>query len=456
MKTNMKAFALVAAAAALVAWPMAARAADEDVNQLKKEVSDLQKKVDALEKAPASINVVAVHIPEGVASAILARDAMNDQQEAAPRVDNQTLDPKYTGFIPVPNTEVIMKFNAKPHVDITADSDNSGDSRRFVTARIPVDGDPDQGGGEQFNVNANASQLKWDVRAPNLPGAPRFYYQNDFFGDSQADMKYRLQHLYGSIYNVVAGFTYGVFEDPDIWPDTVDYEGPNAVNFSRRPLVQYKKSLGKEWTTTLGLEKPDIYIDTTGDDTASTDTPMPDLGANLRWENADAGHMQLSGIARDIAVESDTAGDDDVFGWGFNLGGTYNVTKSDTLLALANYGEGIGGMGNDTSFVNSDAAFDADGNLEALPYWSGFVGLTHKWSEKWRSTVTYGYVELDNSDGQAADAYHTTTYASANIICQVRKQMSVGLEGLYGEKETKDGSSGDVFRAQLGLVYSLF
>ncbi|HEY8239982.1 MAG TPA: hypothetical protein VIH35_00970, partial [Kiritimatiellia bacterium] len=75
---------------------------------------------------------------------------------------------------------------------------------------------------------------------------------------------------------------------------------------------------------------------------------------------------------------------------------------------------------------------------------------------KWRSTVTYGYVDLDNSDGQAGDAYHTTTYASANIICQVRKQMSVGLEALYGDKETKDGSEGDVWRVQLGLAYALF
>ena len=34
--------------------------------------------------------------------------------------------------------------------------------------------------------------------------------------------------------------------------------------------------------------------------------------------------------------------------------------------------------------------------------------------------------------------------------------MSVGLEGLYGEKETKDGSSGDVWRVQVGFVYSIF
>jgi hypothetical protein len=400
--------------------------------------------------------VILISLPEGAASAIADRLALNDQQEAAARAGNQTLDPKYTGFIRVPNTEVIMKFNAKPHVDLTMDSGNAGDKQRFVPAKIPVEGDPSEGGGGQFNINANGSQIRWDVRAPNLPGSPRFYYQNDFFGSSGSDMKYRLQHLYGSVYNVVAGFTYGVFENPDIWPDTVDYEGPNAVNFARRPLVHYKHTLDENWNATFGVEKPDIYVDTTGDDAATLDSPMPDLGANLRWESADTGHMQFSAIVRDIGVQSAVYGDDSTVGWGFNLGGGYNITENDTLLGMVNYGEGIGGMGNDSSFVNSDAAFNGNGELEALPYYSALVGLTHKWNDQWRSTATYGYVNLDNTDVQTGDAYHTTSYASVNVVCQLRKQLSVGLEGLYGDKETKDGSSGDVFRTQLGFVYSIF
>lgn len=451
---SMKFFA-VAAGVAVAVWPLAVRAAD-DVEQLKKEVGELQKKVEKLESAPASVNVVAISIPEGAVSEILDRAALNDQQEAAPRVGSAALDPKYTGFIPVPNTEVIMKFNAKPHVDFTYDSDPAGDKYRFVTAKIPVGDVQSEGGDGQFNANANASQIRWDVRAPNVPGSPRFYYQNDFFGAGDADMKYRLQHLYGEVYNVVAGFTYGVFEDPDIWPDTVDYEGPNAVNFARRPLVHYKQALGDKLNATYALEKPDIYLDATGVEGASLDTPMPDIGANLRWEDADMGHMQLSAIVRSIGYNSTDNGSDSTTGWGFNLGGGINVTKADTILALANYGEGIGGMGNDSSFVNSDAAFDANGDIVALPYWSGMVALTHKWNDKWRSTATYGYVDLDNADAQAGDAYHTTTYASANIICQLRKQLSIGLEGLYGERETKDGSDGDVWRAQLGLAYSIF
>jgi long-subunit fatty acid transport protein len=124
---------------------------------------------------------------------------------------------------------------------------------------------------------------------------------------------------------------------------------------------------------------------------------------------------------------------------------------------LGVYGHGVGGLGNDSGFANSDAAFDADGHLKALPYWSVAVGYTHKWNDQFRSTLTYGYDNVNNTSGQAPTFYHLTHYASANIIWQLRKRLSVGLEGLYGFKEVHDGEdSGNHWRVQVGMVYSLF
>ena len=58
---------------------------------------------------------------------------------------------------------------------------------------------------------------------------------------------------------------------------------------------------------------------------------------------------------------------------------------------------------------------------------------------------------------QAANFYHTSHYASANLIWQLRKRLSIGLEGLYGLKTAQSGlDSGDHWRIQLGMVYSLF
>jgi hypothetical protein len=397
----------------------------------------------------------------GQQSPVTYRGALNDQQEAASRPRDFTLDPKYQGFIPIPNTPALIKFNAKPHLDMTLDNRNAGNQNRFVPASFPLRGSDEYDGSAQFNMNANATQLRLDVRAPELADNFRFYYQNDFFGSGSdtGDMKYRVQHLYGQLYGFKAGYTYGVFEDPDSWPDTVDYEGPNAVIFSRRPVAQYTLAWNDNWNTTFGVENPDIYVDTDSGPNAggSSRTRMPDLGFNTRYEKAGFGHLQFSTLFRELGARDSLGDEHHVFGWGVNLSAGIDLTKKDSLQLLGVYGEGVGGQGNDAGFLNSDAAFDSGGELEAMPYWSLMAGLTHRWNDQFRSTITYGYVNLDNASGQVDTFYHTSQYASANVIWQLRKRLSVGLEGLYGTKEARNGEeSGDHWRAQVGMVYSLF
>ena len=486
--TNARRVLAAIIAAAVLAAPATFAQSADDYKQLKALVEQMQKTIEAqnariaeLEKAkaapPASpgataleTNSPSIRTAEKVAagekvaeqSPIKNRGALNDQQEAASRPKDYTLDPEFHGFIPVPNTPVLMKFNAKPHVDLTSDNKEAGNHNRFVPAVFPLTTDPNYGGGEQFHANANATQLRLDVRAPEFAdGSFRFYYQNDFFGSGSdvGDMKYRVQHLYGQLYGFKAGFTYGVFEDPDSWPDTVDYEGPNAVLFSRRPVAQYTYAWNENWNTTFGVEKPDIFVDLASGPNPgiSTLTPMPDLGFNTRYEKAGFGHAQFSALFRDIGAKDALGNDHHVFGWGLNLSLGLDIAKNDSIQLLGVYGHGVGGQGNDAGFVNSDAAFDSAGNLKALPYYSGMAGYTHRWNETFRSSFTYGYVNLDNSSGQVGTFYHTTHYASANIVWQLRKRLSIGLEGLYGFKEVKNGAdSGDHWRVQLGMVYALF
>jgi hypothetical protein len=468
-----------------IASPAGAQNADElqklkdAVQQMQKTIDSLNQRIAEMEKAKAAappvapsatqksspsiqtIEKIAAGETVGTQSPVTYRGALNDQQEAASRPKDFTLDPKFNGFIPIPNTPALIKFNAKPHLDMTSDNRNAGNQNRFVPASFPLRTDATYGGGEQFHMNANATQLRVDVRAPEMAGNFRFYYQNDFFGSGSdtGDMKYRVQHLYGQYYGFKGGFTYGVWEDPDSWPDTVDYEGPNAVIFSRRPVAQYTVAWNDNWNTTFGVEKPDIFVDLASGPNpgVSTLTRMPDLGFNTRFEKSGFGHLQFSTLFRDIGAQDGLGEEHHVFGWGVNLSAGLDLGRKDTVQLLGVYGHGVGGQGNDAGFLNSDAAFDTNGDLEALPYWSISLGLTHHWNDSWRSTFTYGYVELDNNAGQDAEFYHTSHYASANIIWQMRKRLSVGLEGLYGIKEARNGvDSGDHWRVQLGMVYSLF
>lgn len=392
----------------------------------------------------------------GRPSPIRFTGSFEDRQTAAARPGDFELDPEFRGFSQIGDTVFLLKFNPRPRVDLTADTQNTGNDFRFVPAHIPVEGDPARGGGLDFNMNGNGSQIRVDMRAPSMEGNFRLYYQNDFFGSDDSHFRYRLQHFYGQYYGVLGGFTYGVFEDPDAWPDTVDYEGPNSVIFARRPVLHYTHSLSDEFNVTVGVEDPDIFLDTTGDPEGELRARAPDTGFNARWESADHGHVQFSTIFRAIGIDGDTVDDDDVFGWGLGLSGGIDLTEQDRVVFWGVYGFGIGGMGNDSSFVDADAALDSDGDLRALEYISGMLAFTHRWSERWRSTGTYGYVNLSNAGSQADDAYDKTQYASVNLVYQLYKRLSIGVEGLYGYNKVKDGDSGDVFRIQMGVVYSLF
>jgi hypothetical protein len=385
---------------------------------------------------------------------VIYRGALNDRQVAAARAGDYTIDPDYRGFIPVPNTVALIKFNARPRVDFGGDTGEPGARYRFVPSQFP----PSNQNGWRFAASANGSQLRTEVVAPSLPGNFRFFYQNDFFGSDDRPMRYRLQHLYGTYFGIVAGFTFGVFEDPDAWPDTIDYEGPNSVVFARRALGQYQRQLGDDWDLTLSIEDPDLFVDTTTDPGggASQRSRAPDAGFAVRWTPGDLGHVRASAIFRSIGVDGDTFSNDDVFGWGINTSGSIHVLESTTAQWWFVYGEGIGGMGNDTSFLNSDAAYDLSGKLVPLEYWSTMVALTHHWTPRLRSTATHGYVRLDSTNAQPGTTYRSSHYASLNLVYQLFKRLSLGVEGLYGIKNTKGGQDNDVFRIQAGISLALF
>jgi hypothetical protein len=382
------------------------------------------------------------------------RGNYKDQQNEAPRVGTQTLDPTYAGFIPVPNTPLLIKFNAKPRTDVTIDNRNSGDDNRFVTALIPITNSPQYGGGTQFNINSKATQLSVDVRAPSVDGAPRFYYENDFFGSGPGEFPYRITQLYGEIYNLIVGMTYSVFEDPDVWPDTVDFEGPNAMVFARRPLVRYMLPLDEHWQMNFGIEQPGSEVDISNDPGASNVNHAPDIGFNVRWEEEKIGHIQFAMIFRDLGVIGGITGPQETFGWGVNLSGNFDLPWKDTLQTQWTYGQGLFRYIND-NFENNDGAFNSRGELKPIPYFGAMIGYTHYWSEEWRSTATYGFVHLTNLASQAGTQYHETNYVSFNVVRQFRPRLSVGLEGLYGSKVDKADRTGDVFRVQIGLLFKL-
>src|SRR6185312_10254701 len=116
--------------------------------------------------------------------------------------------------------------------------------------------------------------------------------------------------------------------------------------------------LGDQLQMNFGVEAPSSEIDAStapGAFTASSSTP--DFTANVRWENAKRGHIQVSGVLRDISAHGGAAvGDQSVVGYGINLCSSLNIFARDSIQEQVIYGQGIFRYFND-DFINNDAAF---------------------------------------------------------------------------------------------------
>lgn len=59
-----------------------------------------------------------------------------------------------------------------------------------------------------------------------------------------------------------------------------------------------------------------------------------------------------------------------------------------------------------------------------------------------RSNLLYGYVDSDNPEFVSGDKFDNTNYVAADLIWNLYKKLSLGVEYLWGRRENKDGASG--------------
>lgn len=470
--------------------PAAVRAQSSELDELKAAVKAMQKtiaeqnariatlerqqktapKTKAASSGERSVAVAGMDVPVAdLPSSVLPKertpvrdaDTFADQQQAAPRVNNAPLDPKLKGFIAIPGTDTVFKIGGSARVDAIMDLSNNGNPNQFVPSTIPVRGQRGWDGGERTALHAKGTRLSLELRRPVMfDDTLRIYSEYDFFDDSTSNsMKFRVRHFYGQAWNFLIGQTFSAFMDIDAFPDVVDYQGPNGIINRRQPQIRYTLPI-YEGTSKVQLfasiEQPDAKIDTsTGEflDGASTLNHAPDGVAGIRWEGS-AGHIQGSAVFRELSFETDNGPSEDTFGWGVSLSGALNLFEKDKLSAQVTYGEGVARYINDLSGENLDAALDG-GRLEAIPVFAAMAGYTHHWSEHWRSTVAGGYVHVDAPKTLGGFAIDTTLYGSVNLMWHPTGSFRMGLEYLYGRKETLDDSERDAHRLDFVVRYDL-
>jgi len=417
----------------------------------------------APQPTPASVEVASAPPAGAAGSPAAVRDdnGFQDLQQAAPRPDNRPLDPKLKGFVQIPGTDTMFKLGGSARVDAIVDAANNGNPNLFIPSTIPVGNQAGYGGDERSTLYAKGTRISLEIRRPaESLGNLRIYNENDFFGDSSSNtMSFRVRHFYGQAWNLLIGQTFSGFMNPDAWPDVLEYQGPAGILNRRQTQIRYTQPLWEnerhgEGHVYVSLEYPESDIlESTLPANSEVRSTTPDLVLGGRWEG-EPGHLQLAGIGRSLGFESDTGPEGYTVGWGASLSGQWHLTESDDLSAQLAYGEGIARYVNDFSGTSLDAAWIGH-DLEAIPIFAPMIGYTHRWSDHFRSTLTASWVMADLPPSVSPLTPETTASFGANLIWQPTKAFRMGLEYLYGTKETYDGTDGDAHRLNFVLRYDL-
>ncbi|MEW6364298.1 MAG: DcaP family trimeric outer membrane transporter [Acidobacteriota bacterium] len=427
-------------------------ALQRELDELRSQVQQIQRGAAPVAGAPGAPPAAGpAPAPTAVSPAIVQYETLSGDPYAAARIDNAPIDPELKGFFAIPFTETRLRIGGYAKLDAIHDFKPIGDHDFFTTSTIPVEPGI---WGDNTNIQARQTRLNIEMRRPTPAGMLRFYYENDFTG-SYGPRVYNLRHAYGQLHNFLAGFTFSSMVDIDSTPDTLDFEGPGSTIFVFQPQVRYTHPITKHHSIALSVEKgtSDIVTETDVNQTITPTSPWPDGVFRWRYET-DAGHLQVGVVLRSVGGYMGNIAEEHVFARGLSFSGNWLVVGSDNVQFQLNAGDGFGRYFSDISGLAADVGLDSDGKMVPLPAYGFFGGYQHYWRPAFRSTVTYGYLNVDSVDKTLTTDFHASHYAAANLIWHPKgSAFNMGIEGLYGKQTLKTGESGDATRLQFAFQY---
>ncbi|HMK38556.1 MAG TPA: DcaP family trimeric outer membrane transporter [Bacteroidota bacterium] len=315
------------------------------------------------------------------------------------------------------------------------------------------------------------SKLGVKGSVPTDLGELKTIFEFDMFGVGvdAGQTTIRLRHAYGELGHFGAGQTNSVFMDIDVFPNCLDYWGPNGMLFFRNVQVRWMPIQG-DTRMTIALERPGAsgdagsYADRVELQNVKGRFPLPDLSAEYKlgqpW-----GYIRAGGILRYMVWDYtplypgdplDLSGH--AVGWGLNLSSNVNISK-DVLRLQVTYGEGVENYFNDAPFDVGIARNPGDPKKpitgKPLPDLGIIVFLDHTWNDRWTSTIGYSNVTITPTDGQSPSAFKVGQYALANFLYSPVSNFTTGIEFQWAQRQNNsDGWTVNDYRIQFGAKYS--
>ncbi len=314
-----------------------------------------------------------------------------------------------------------------------------------------------------FSARQTRFGVKSSVPAGNADLKTVFDFDLFGVGIDAGQTTIRLRHAYGQWGMVGAGQLETPFMDLDVFPNILDYWGPNGMIFFRNVLV-FVEPINEEkgFKVQIALERPGA----SGDGGRFADRielqnivgrfPWPDLSAGVWYQDPKWGHVKIAGIVRSIRWDDILPDTFDLSGGTTGAGGTISAVlkagKNDVFRLQYVGGRGIQNYFNDapidigvvTNFSNRRRPLLG----EALPVWGAVAFLDHTWNKVWTSSIGYSRVSIDNSDGQIPEDFRTGQYGTINLLSTPVPNVMIGGELQWGRRANFGAVqvNGDPFR----------
>ena len=313
------------------------------------------------------------------------------------------------------------------------------------------------------------SRLGVKSSTPTKWGDLKTIFEFELFGTGvdAGQTTFRLRHAYGELGQFGAGQYWTVFGDVDAFPNTFEYWGPNGLVWFRNVQFRWMPLKGKN-SVTIAVERPGasgdqgVYADRIELDGIRPKLNFPDLTGNARFERG-WGHVQVSGILRSIGWEDINTEDQFDFsghalGMGVSLSSNLKLGTNDVIRLQGTYGKGIQNYMNDAPVdVGIKITDNPNEPIEgvAIPMFAMSAFIDHKWNKKFASAFGYSMLNMENTSGQAADAFRRGQYGIGNLVWYPHEKVTVVGELQWGRRDNfRDGFSSEDVRIQFGFKYN--
>jgi len=322
------------------------------------------------------------------------------------------------------------------------------------------------------NVFFSVRQTRFGVKSssPTPLGDLKAWFEFELFGTGvdAGQTTFRLRHAYGELGHFGAGQTWSAFMDTDLFPNSIEYWGPNGMVNFRNIQLRWTPVQGDS-NVAIALERPGasaddgIYSDRIDLSGVKPKFDLPDLSGHARiarkW-----GYIQGAGILRKISWTDNnrTAAQDlgrSVLGWGINGTSNLKFSKNDVGRFEIVYGRGIENYMNDAPVDVAIQTYPSNPSAPAkgipLPVLGVVAFLDHNWNKKLSTATGYSMVNIWNANGQLPSDYHQGHYALTNLLFNPVPSFTFGGEFQYGRRVNfSDGFNVNDYRAQFSFKYN--